>query len=158
LLPVMHVAMIAYMQSDADAPIVVVDTNVLVAGLRGVGAGNKLLLACLDGRFVPVIGATLLAEYEEVVRRESVFRGGRLTLREREEFLDIFLSVCKWTRIYFAWRPNLRDEGDNHLIELAVASSARFLVTQNLRDFRDMQLKFPYLEIVTAAQMSKRHP
>jgi hypothetical protein len=35
--------------------------------------------------------------------------------------LEIFFSVCEWTRIYCGWRPNLPDEGDNHLVELAVA-------------------------------------
>jgi putative PIN family toxin of toxin-antitoxin system len=150
--------MIAYMQSATDAQIVVLDTNVLVAAMRGAGAANKLLSACLEGRVIPAIGAALLAEYEDVVRREAVFRGGLLNLRERDELLEIFLSVCRWTRIYYAWRPNLRDESDNHLIELAVASMARYLVTQNLRDFRNMELKFPFIEIVTATQIVKRLP
>lgn len=56
----------------------------------------------------------------------------RLNLAEREELLDIFLASCGWTRIYFAWRPNLPDEADNHLVELAVAGGARFIVTRNL--------------------------
>ena len=35
-----------------------------------------------------------------------------------------FLSLCEWVPVYYLWRPNLRDEGDNHLIELAVAGRA----------------------------------
>jgi len=38
-------------------------------------------------------------------------------------------------RIYFLWRPNLRDEADNHLVELAVAGGAQAVVTRNKRDF-----------------------
>ena len=52
-------------------------------------------------------------------------------------------------RIYYAWRPNLHDEGNNHLIELAIAGSAEMIVTRNLRDFRQMELHFPHLRICT---------
>ena len=67
--------------------------------------------------------------------------------------LDIFLSTCRWTRIYFGWRPNLRDEGDNHLVELAVAGGASHIVTLNIRDLRPMKLRFPGLAIVTPTQL-----
>ena len=59
-------------------------------------------------------GAALLAEYEDLLGRESIWRQAKLTAAERDAFLDIFLSVCQWTRIYYAWRPNLGDEADNH--------------------------------------------
>ena len=38
---------------------------------------------------------------------------------------DGFLSVCRWVEVFFAWRPNLPDEADNHLVELAVAGNAK---------------------------------
>ena len=63
--------------------------------------------------------------------------------------LDIFLSVCEWTRIYYGWRPNLPDEGDNHLVELAVAGNAKYIVTRNLRDVSRMELNFPSLAVIT---------
>ena len=74
---------------------------------------------------------------------------------ERNELLDIFLATCQWTRIYFGWRPNLRDEGDNHLVELAVAGSAECIVTRNLRDFATMELKFPSLAITSPTDFLK---
>ena len=57
--------------------------------------------------------------------------------------------------MYFGWRPNLPDEADNHLIELAVAGSAHFVVTRNLRHVANMELKFPGLQIVNPATMMK---
>jgi predicted nucleic acid-binding protein len=94
------------------------------------------------------MGAALFAEYEEVLGRTELFETCRLNLAERDELLDIFLATCDWTRIYFAWRPNLPDEADNHLVELAVAGNARFIVTRNLRDVARMELKFPELRIL----------
>lgn len=50
--------------------------------------------------------------------------------------------------MYYLWRPNLQDEADNHLVELAVAGAARCVVTRNLRDLRAMELRFPGLRVV----------
>jgi hypothetical protein len=38
--------------------------------------------------------------------------------------------------VYFLWRPNLPDEADNHLIELALAGAAQTIVTHNLNDLQ----------------------
>jgi predicted nucleic acid-binding protein len=116
---------------------------------------NRVLRLCLEERFTPLMGAALLAEYEDLLGRESIWRGARLTATERETFLDIFLSICRWTRIYYAWRPNLGDEADNHLMELAVAGQADYLVTRNVRDLRGGELKFPGISVVTPAQLLK---
>jgi predicted nucleic acid-binding protein len=70
-------------------------------------------------------------------------------LKERDDLLDIFLSVCEWTRVYYIWRPNLPDETDNHLIELAVAGGADLIVTRNLRDIQGGELHFPQLRIIS---------
>ena len=77
------------------------------------------------------------------MQRKAIFRKSRLDEVERGDLLDIFLSSCRWTPIYFGWRPNLPDEGDNHLIELAVAGSAQVIVTRNLNDLTGGDLSFP---------------
>lgn len=131
---------------------IVVDTNVFIGACLGAGASNAVVVACLRGEHTPLMGTTLMKEYEDVLARHQLFQNGRLTAPEREELLDIFLASCRWTRIYYAWRPNLPDEGDNHLIELAVAGGASRIVTRNLRDLRGMELKFPGLAAVTPEQ------
>jgi len=42
----------------------------------------------------------------------------------------------------------LRDEGDNHVFELAVAGGAVAIVTNNVGDFRSGELRFPGLQIL----------
>ena len=66
--------------------------------------------------------------------------------------LDAYLSVCRWVPIYYLWRPNLRDEADNHLVELALAGNARWVVTGNKADLRSGELLFPELSVVTATE------
>ena len=142
--------------TDPEPGLIVVDTNVLVSAFPGPGgASREVLRRALEGRYRPLIGAALFAEYESVLEREALFEGCVLSPRERDRLLDDFLSVCRWTRVYFAWRPNLRDESDNHLVELAVAGGARAIVTKNVRDFGRMELRFPDLRVLTPADLIK---
>jgi putative PIN family toxin of toxin-antitoxin system len=138
-----------------DCQTVVIDTNIFVSACLGGGSANRVLRACVSGRCKPLMGAALLAEYEDVLQRESLWRGSALTAAERTELLDVFLGVCRWTRVYFTWRPNLPDEADNHLIELAVAGNAAFIVTRNLRDLTRGELQFPGLRAVGPADFEK---
>jgi predicted nucleic acid-binding protein len=102
------------------------------------------------------MGEALFAEYEAVLGRDEPFARCPLSAKEREDLLDAFLSVCEWTQVFFLWRPNLPDEGDNHLIELAVAGGASALITHNVRDFRRGELRFPQVSIETPADFLKR--
>jgi hypothetical protein len=49
----------------------------------------------------------------------------------------------------YRWRPNLADEGANHVLELAVAAGDAPIVTFNRRDFRGGELRFPSIVVQT---------
>jgi uncharacterized protein len=136
---------------------VVLDTSVFVAALRsGGGPSRAVLRLCLQRRCQPLMGEKLFKEFEDVLGRTELFRRSPLTAQEREQLLDAFLSVCEWVTVFYLWRPNLPDEGDNHLIELAVAGAAAALITQNVRDLRGGELRFPQLGIETPAEFMTR--
>ena len=138
---------------------VVVDTDVVVAatGSRG-GAARGVLRRCLIRDYVPLIGVALFTEYEDVFARESLWRKTSISKLDREELLAGLASVAEWIEVYFLWRPNLRDEGDNHLIDLAVAGGAQAIVTRNVRDFNASELQFPDLKVLTPQQCLKEFP
>ena len=73
--------------------------------------------------------------------------------REIRELLNAFYSVCTWVPIYYLWRPNLTDEGDNFLIELALAGNSRIIVTNNVKDLRAAELQFDDLRILKPEQI-----
>jgi uncharacterized protein len=132
----------------------VVDTNVITGALLGRAGYNRgVIRACFEGRLKPLIGQTLFLEYEDVLSRSGLYRSSPLSQQEREELLAAFLSVCEWVQVYYGWRPNLPDEADNHLVELAVAGAASMIVTNNVRDFRPAELRFPGLRVVTPREL-----
>lgn len=140
-------------------PAVLVDTNVLVAALlRSGGPARAVLRACLTEQYQAVLGPALLAEYEDVLGRADLFSSSVLSAKERIDVFDGFLNRCRWVEVFYAWRPNLPDEADNHLIELAVAAQADAIVTRNLRDVSRGELKFPSLRVVTPEQCLEVFP
>ncbi len=104
------------------------------------------------------MGAALYAEYESLLGREKLFEASPLQSTEREAVMNAFLNVCRWVKVYFLWRPNLRDEADNHLVELAVAGGAQAIITRNVRDFRDAELVFPALRVVRPEELLMEIP
>lgn len=134
----------------------VLDTSVFVSALLGPGgASREVLRRCLNAEYLPLMGAALYAEHEAVLSRERKFARCALPSKERADLLDAYLRVCRWTKVYFLWRPNLPDESDDHLVELAMAGGAEVIVTKNVRDFRAGELKFPGLRILEPKQLLK---
>ena len=133
---------------------IVLDTNILVSALLvGDGAGTApraVLRLCLDGRVTPLMGAALYAEHEDVLGRDELFERSPLSPVERGAVFDALMSACVWTPIYYLWRPNLPDAGDDHLVELALAGGAAWIVTANVRNLERGELRFDDLRIGTA--------
>lgn len=115
---------------------VVLDTNVLVSGLRSrLGTSFQLLELVGGPGFEIALSVPLLMEYETVLQRATPL-----------EDSDIHRLLCYWCsvghrqKVFFLWRPFLRDPKDDMVLELAVASRARYIVTFNLRDFAGIEL------------------
>lgn len=114
-------------------PKVVLDTNVLVAGLRSRrGASYRLLSLIGTGKFAPCVSVPLVLEYEDVLKREV----HDLASEDVDAVLDYVCRVADRRKIHFLWRPQLRDSKDDMLLELAVAARCTVIVTHNESDFR----------------------
>jgi len=117
-----------------EHPEIVIDTNVLVAGLRSRrGAAFKLLSLVGSGRFGINLSVPLFMEYEDVLLRPE--SGIPLPRSAVEDVLDYHCAVARHHQIFFLWRPVLKDPRDDMVLELAVKANCHFIVTYNLRDF-----------------------
>jgi putative PIN family toxin of toxin-antitoxin system len=130
---------------------VVIDTNVFVAGLRsGGGASRQVLRRALDGNLLPLFSNALWLEYEDVLGRP--IWTGETSPEDRRQVLAALAAVGRWVKIYYGWRPNLRDAGDDYLVELAVAGGARAVIAHNVRDLRGGELLWAGLTILTPSE------
>lgn len=133
---------------------VVVDTNVLVAGLiGGKGPNRELLRRCLQGELQPYVGNALYIEYQDLLHREQIQALCKQTSVSFMEFLDGFAHVCTPVDVHYLWRPNLKDEADNHIVELAIAADAAYIITNNVSDFAAAELKSLGYEVITPEQL-----
>ena len=113
---------------------VVLDTNIIFTGLySNSGASFQVLRASISGRIKPVLSVALLFEYEDVLKRNSRKLG--LTHRDIDGFLDNICNLSSFQKIHYLWRPFLPDSKDDHILELAVASQAKVIITFNTKDF-----------------------
>ena len=78
--------------------------------------------------------------------------GDATTADDRHNLLAALARQGRWVSVYYGWRPNLPDEGDNHLIELALAGGAQCIITHNLKDLRDGELRFENLRVLSPAK------
>jgi len=132
---------------------VVIDTNVLVAGLRS-RRGVAALLLSLVGKDVFGINLSvpLVLEYEDVLLRPELEL--EISRAAITAILDYHCTVARHHEIFFLWRPYLKDPGDDMVLELAVKAGCRFVVTYNVRDFLGSEKLG--VEAVTPAEFLKR--
>jgi putative PIN family toxin of toxin-antitoxin system len=121
-------------QSTLALPDVVIDTNVLVAGLRSrEGYANQLLKLIGQGVFNMHISVPLVLEYESVLQRQSLGLG--LSNSEVASLIDYWCGIAQGHDIYYLWRPLLKDPKDDMVLELAVAVPTNSIITFNAKDF-----------------------
>ncbi len=113
---------------------VVIDTNVIVAGLlSNKGASHRLLLLVGDHRWQINLSVALVLEYEQTLKRVCV--GDALSAADIEDVVQFLCANANLRPIFFLWRPLLPDPKDDFVLELAVESRADFVLTYNTRDF-----------------------
>ena len=115
-------------------PQIVIDTNVIVAALRSRrGTSHRLLRLIDSGKFEINVSVPLVLEYEDAGK--SIL--DEIGLRE-EDIKDVIDYICKVSnhhKVYYLWRPFLRDPKDDMVLELAVAGGCEIIVTYNVKDF-----------------------
>lgn len=117
---------------------VVIDTNVLVAAIRSrKGASYQLLSMVPSQEFEIAISNTLYLEYLDVLLRPDI-RPATMTELEMIDAIEKITENSVHQNVFFRWRPWLTDKNDDMVLELAIASQCDFIVTFNLKDFRNI--------------------
>lgn len=121
-----------------DSLNVVIDTNVIMAALRSKrGSAYKLLITLIEDRYLPNISVPLFVEYESVAKRQGMLEG--LGNEDIEAILDYILSKSSIRKIFYLWRPFLKDPKDDLVLEVAVESQSNYIITFNKKDFKGIE-------------------
>jgi putative PIN family toxin of toxin-antitoxin system len=113
---------------------VVLDTNVLVAALRSRrGASFQLISRIGTPEFEIAVSVPLIFEYEDALIRHLA--ATPLEESDVRDLIDYICSVAIQQDVFFLWRPQLKDPGDDLVLELAVAANCNAVITHNVRDF-----------------------
>ena len=137
-------------------PRVVVDTSVVVAGLRSqLGASNRILTFVAERQLVPLVTTALFLEYEDVLNRPEQRLATGMAKEDVSGFLAALASAAEPVDVHFMWRPQLTDPADELVLEAAVNGRASAIVTHNVRDFLPAARDFE-IEVVTPGVMVQR--
>lgn len=106
------------------------------------------MLSLVDSPIIEVVlSVQLILEYEDAVKRKGATT---LSSTDIDDVLDYLCAIAKPVEVYYRWRPLLRDPKDEMVLELAVASGCKYIVTYNKRDFRGAE-RFG-LQVLTASE------
>ena len=112
-----------------------IDTNVMVAALKSKrGASFKLLSIIDQDKFQISISVPLIIEYEYALKRTDL--NILLTESEIDDILDYICLIADKRKIFYLWRPYLKDPKDDMVLELAVESESDYIITYNQKDFK----------------------
>lgn len=114
---------------------ILLDTNVLVAALRSKRGASYLLLKMIDDERIGLhLSTPLIKEYEDVLNRSK----HGLDESDVEAVLDYLVLIAKTHKIYYLWRPILKDIKDDMVLELAVKANS-MIITYNKGDFKESE-------------------
>jgi putative PIN family toxin of toxin-antitoxin system len=115
---------------------IVLDTSVLVVAMRSRrGASQQLLRHLPSPQFTPALSVALYTEWQAVLTRPEHLPPGK-DAEQMLGFLRYLASIAHLQDVHYLWRPFLRDPDDDMVLECAVASGSRYIVTHNVKDFR----------------------
>ena len=119
------------------------------------GASYFILQQVRNNKLQIALSVPVFYEYQDVLTRETSLQDFQLDLSDIEKFLRFIAYIGKSFNIYFLFHPNLQDEKDNKILELALTSQSDFLITSNIRDFQQAELRFDQLRIITPSEFVK---
>lgn len=113
---------------------IVIDTNVIVSALRSRNGFSFDLLSLIDDkRFKISISVPLILEYEDAIKRNK--KVIKLSQANIDAILDYICLIAEKRKIFYLWRPFLKDPKDDMILELAVESESDFIISFNKKDF-----------------------
>ncbi|HRP11093.1 MAG TPA: putative toxin-antitoxin system toxin component, PIN family [Terricaulis sp.] len=135
---------------------IVVDTSVVVSGLRSpAGASAEVLRLVLNREIAAAASVALILEYESVATRPAHLAAAGLEHRQVLDVIDALAAAMRPTPIRWRLRPMSGDPGDDFVLEAAFNAGASSIVTGNLRDLQPASVKIGIRALTPAMLLSE---
>jgi len=137
---------------------IVIDANVILSALFSQnGASNRLLIWLFSQKKnYNVISNTLVTEFEDILTRDkNMKKFANLSREDIESFIDDICLISFHQKINFLWRPFLKDQKDDMVLEVAFNAGADVIVTGNIKDFKNVTKHFG-IKILTPQEFLKQ--
>jgi predicted nucleic acid-binding protein len=120
-----------------------IDTDVVVAAMRSPAGASAELLRRIDRDNATMLLTVALAlEYEAICNLAEHRLASGLSASEVSLYIDGLIGMAEPVKTFFRWRPQLRDPGDELVLEAAVNGQAEAIVTFNEKDLREAEQSF----------------
>ncbi len=134
------------------------DTDAVVAAMRSPsGASAALLCAARAGRVTLLATVPVCIEYEATCSRPEHVEAAGFGPDDLAVFLNAVVDLVEPVEAWFLWRPQLRDPGDELVLEAAVNGRAAAIATFNRRDFLPGAARFG-VDVLLPAEALRRLP
>ena len=124
---------------------IVLDTNVVIMAFSSKSAYYEIIDAFKKEKYILVVSNEILLEYAEIL-------GKRYSMVLVDIFLDALLEGLNVITIdpRFNWNLIENDPDDNKFVDAAIATGAKFLVTEDKHYNILKTIDFPHLDIINA--------
>lgn len=122
---------------------VVLDTNCLIMAISSRSHYHKIWESFLAGDFCLCVSNEILEEYAEVIARNISINAARYilyTIMERKNVRQI--------TPFYRWNLIQADPDDNKFVDCAIASNAKFIVTEDHHFNVLREISFPSVDII----------
>ena len=129
---------------------IVLDTNVLLVSISSKSRYRNILEAFTSEKINLCVTTDILFEYEEIIK---LHMGQEIT----ETVLQLIENATnvKWVTKYYKWELIKVDKDDNKFVDYAIASNAKYLVSDD-KHFQVLKgINFPKVEVISAFEFSK---
>src|SRR5580700_7486827 len=106
------------------------------------GASAAIMRAARQGETTLLLTVALALEYEAICCEAEHQLASGLSAGEVDIFVNAVIAIAEPVKTHFLWRPQLRDPGDEMVLEAAVNGRADALVTFNVRNFGTVPPRF----------------
>ncbi len=128
----------------------VLDTNVLISAAFGIPGSipDKILQFLKSQKFILIISPSILEEIEDVINREAIIRRTKMSLKEREQFINNLIDIA----FIVSGNLNLKvvkdDPDDDKFIVAAVEGYAQYIISGdkhllNIKSYQGIKILSP---------------